>query len=407
MNIDAITIRPTAPQDMNAVAQLRAEGFGGTPERALNHINNTPRYGIEQIFVAEFEGRVIGTGTGFPAKMWLSGVPLDVGAVAGVTVLPEYQNRGVAAKLMQALITRMQQEKQALSLLFPFSHKYYGKFGYGTIGDLHAYRIDPNNLIVSEEGHKVRPFTLDDLPVIRVLYKGQLTWRNGWFTRSNEWWDKIIGEWPNIMVYDDGDMVGGFYSYDISTAQDGTRTLQIKEFFAAEPGALQGLVSFLAAQNEADVIEYLAPADTPFRHCLRQPIAVDAQNRGWVFNDLCHITPGPMGRVINLSKALTTRFYTRGMSGVRVFKVADPLIPANQELLAFRLVDGRAETHPAENHAPDIETDITTLTQILCGYMKAMDAYRLGRFKTSEDTASWIDKICVDTPLYIQTGDWF
>ena len=407
MNIDAVIVRPAAAGDLATIAQLRAEGFGGTEERALNHIKNNPRYDIEHMIVAEYEYNVVGTGTAFPAKMWLSGVPLDVGAVAAITVLPKYQNMGIAAKIMRFLIARMHQQEQALSLLFPFSHKYYSQFGYGTVSDLYAYRIDPNNLIVSEKGHNVRPFTLDDLPVIRVLYKGQLTWRNGWFTRSNEWWDKIISEWPKIMVYDDGDMVGGFFSYEISTQQDGTRVLQIKEFFAAEPEALQGLVSYLGAQSTADVIEYLAPADTPLRHCLRQPIAVDAKNRGWIFNDLCHITPGPMARIITLPKALTTRFYTRGMSGVKVFKVSDPLIPANEAPLAFRLVDGRAETHPAENHTPDIETDITTLTQVLCGYMKAMDAYRLGRFKTSEDTASWIDKIFVDSPLYIQAGDWF
>ena len=95
------------------------------------------------------------------------------------------------------------------------------------------------------------------------------------------------------------------------------------------------------------------------------------------------------------------------MSEITELKVTDPLIPANEKPIAFRLVDGRAETHPAEDNAPDIETDITTLTQILCGYMKAMDAYRLGRFKTTEDTCSWLDKIIVDTPLFIQAGDWF
>ncbi len=407
MNIDAVTIRAMAPDELESVAHLRAVGFGGNAERALNHIKNNPRYDNSHIIVAEHEGKIIGTSTIFPAKMWLSGVPLNVGTVSAVTVLPEFQGNGIATKLMQFAVTRMHGEEQALSVLFPFSHKYYSTLGYGTIGDLHVYRIDPNNLTVSAEGHRVRPFTLDDLATIRVLYKGQLTWRNGWFTRSNEWWDKITTQWPNIMVYDDGDMVGGYYSYEMISDQDGRRVLQIKEFFSSEPVALRGLMSYLAAQNEADIIEYLAPPDTPLRHCLRQPVAADAQNRGWIFNDLCHVTPGPVGRIINLPKALTTRFYTRGMSGVRVLKVTDPLLPANEELIAFRLVDGRAETHPAESHEPDIETDIATLTQILCGYMKAMDAYRLGRFKTKEDTASWIDKIIVDTPLYIQAGDWF
>jgi predicted acetyltransferase len=393
--------------DLESVGHVRAIGFGGDKKRAADQIKNNPRYDTSHIIVAEYEGQIIGTATIIPAKMWLSGVPLSVGAVAAVTVLPEFQRNGVAGKLMKYAVIHMHGEGQTLSMLFPFSHKYYRKLGFGTISDLHAYYISPSNLSISEEGDQVRPFAPDDLPIIRVLYKGRLTWSNGWFTRSNEWWDKIINQWPNIMVYDDGDMVGGYYSYEIKAGHEGRWILQIKEFFAADAKAFRGLMSYLATQNEADVIEYLAPADTPLRHCLRQPIAANAQNRGWIFNDLCHITPGPVARIINLPQALTTRFYTRGMSGTRILKVKDPLIPANEALTVFRLVDGRAETHPADDHKPDIETDIVTLTQILCGYMKATDAYRLGYFKSDEDTCSWLDKIIADTPLFIQAGDWF
>lgn len=408
MNIDTVIVRPVlVPDEVEAVAHLRSVGFGGDKERALKVIKNNPRYDSSHIIVAEHNGQIIGTSTVFPAQMWLSGVPLSIGAVAGVTVLPEHRRQGIASKMMKFAIARMYAEERAFSVLFPFSHKYYSQFGYGTVGDLHAYYIEPGNLAGFEGGEKVRPFTPDDLPTMRVLYKGQLTWHNGWFTRSNEWWDRLVTQWPNMMVFDNDGMVEGYYSYRVKTNDEGRRTLHIHEFFAAEDEAYRGLVSYLARQ-EVDAIEYLAPANTPLRHSLQQPRAAKAKNHGWIFNDLCYVTPGPMARIINLPKALTTRFYTRGMSGERVLKVTDPLIPSNEELLVFRLVDGRAETHPAgDDAAPQIETDILTLSQILCGYLKAMDARRLGRFNTDEDTCSWLDKIIVDTPLFIQAGDWF
>jgi predicted acetyltransferase len=115
-----------------------------------------------------------------------------------------------------------------------------------------------------------------------------------------------------------------------------------------------------------------------------------------------------MGRVINLPTALTARFYTRGMSGERSLKVTDSIIPTNEEPLVFRLVDGRAETRPADNNGQaQIETDIGTLSQILCGYMTMKDAQRLDRVQTDEDTCSWFDQAIADTPLYVQPGDWF
>jgi predicted acetyltransferase len=95
------------------------------------------------------------------------------------------------------------------------------------------------------------------------------------------------------------------------------------------------------------------------------------------------------------------------MSGKRVIKAIDPLIPTNEEPLLFRLVDGRAETQQAKGENPDIKADIRTLSQILCGYLSAMDARRLGRLQGSEDNCSWLDQAIEDSPLYIQAGDWF
>ena len=404
--IESVTIRPILPDELDAVAYVRSIGFGGSEAESLAMLTGNPRYNFSHIIIAEYQGEIIGSATAFPVQMWLSGVPVNVGAVAGVTVLPEYRRNGIAAKMMRFCIMRMFAEGQALSVLFPFSHKYYNNFGYGVIGDVHAYRVNPNNLTVFEEGHKVRAFKPGDLQTMRVMYKGQLTWHNGWFTRSNEWWDKLVQRWPHIMVYDNDGYIEGYFSYEMNKGPKGERELHIREFFAAEDAACRGLLGYLAAQNEADVIEYLAPPNTPLRYALRQPIADGAENRGWVFNDLCHVTAGPMGRIINLSAALTARFYSRHMSGERVIRVKDPIIPTNEEPLQFRLVDGRAETRPSERK-PQLETDIATMSQILCGYISAMDARRLSRLQADEDTCSWFDHAIVDSPLYIQTGDWF
>ncbi|GIK43229.1 MAG: hypothetical protein BroJett011_70620 [Chloroflexota bacterium] len=405
--LDSVTVRPILPDELEKVAYVRATSYGGSETECLAELQDNPRYNSSNIIVAEYQGEVIGSVAVFPAQMWLSGVPISVGAVTGVAVLPQFQRRGVAGKMMDFSIVRMVAEGRAMSVLFPHSHKYYRQFGYGPIGDLHAYRINPHNLTVFSEGHQVRPFTPADLTMMRVMYKGQLTWHNGWFTRSNEWWDKIVARWPNIMVFENDGAIEGYYACEIQFSKTGERVLQLKEFFAAEDKAYRGLIGYLAAQNEADVIEYLAPPDTPLRHSLRQPKAEDAQHRSYIFYDLCHVTPGPVARIINLSMALTKRFYARHMSGERVIRISDPLIPTNEEPLLFRLVDGRAETRSADGRKPHVETDIGTMTQILCGYLTAQDARRLGRLQGNEDTCSWLDKAVADSPVYIQAGDWF
>ncbi|HXV98519.1 MAG TPA: sterol carrier protein domain-containing protein, partial [Anaerolineae bacterium] len=95
------------------------------------------------------------------------------------------------------------------------------------------------------------------------------------------------------------------------------------------------------------------------------------------------------------------------LSGERVIRISDPLIPTNEEPLLFRLVDGRAETRSADGRKPQIETDVSAMTQILCGYLSTQDARRLGRLQANEDTCSWLDKAIADSPVYVQAGDWF
>lgn len=408
MQTDTVIVRPAQPNDEEVIAEIRAIGFGWEKDKVLEALRDNPRYDLSHVMVAEHGGRVVGTATVFPAKMWLSGVPMNIGSVAAVAVHPDFRRRGVAAKMMRFAILRAYSERQALTALFPFSHKFYNKFGYQTVGDLHAYRVHRTNInIRSDKVSHVRSFKANDLRIMRVMYKGQMTWHNGWLTRSDEWWDTLVAKWPNMMVFDNDGMIEGYYAYEVKLDKNKERMLYIKELFAPESEAYFALLSYLSLQNEADIIEYLAPPDTLLRHSLHEPVAQDAVNRKWVFRDLCHVTPGPMARVVNIIEAFTARFYTRGISGERVFKVTDPLIPANEVPVVFRVVDGRPETQLADDRKIQVETDIGTLTQLLCGYLKAKEASKLGRLKTNEETCSWLDQIISDTPLYIQPGDWF
>jgi len=209
-------------------------------------------------------------------------------------------------------------------------------------------------------------------------------------------------------VVDNDGMIDGYLAFEHRIDDQNRKVLYIKEFFAAEGEAARAIIGYLAEQKEVDYIEYLAPADTLFRYSMKRPRTIDPQHRGHNFYDFSHIVTGPMARIITLKSALTKRFYARHMQGERILKLTDPLIPENERLATFRLVDGRAESRPVpEGKQPQIETDILTFTQILCGYLPAIDAQRLGLLKADEDTCSWLDKAIVDSPIHIQSGDWF
>ncbi|MDM8520677.1 GNAT family N-acetyltransferase [Anaerolineales bacterium HSG6] len=411
---DSITVRPLAisKADFESFAHVQSVCFGVDEKEAYNTLMDNPRYNTSHVVATEMNGKLIGTAIMFPAKLWLSGVPLDIGAIAGLGVLPDYRRQGAASQMMELLVKKSAEKGYAFASLFPASPRYYQQFGFGVVGDLHVYRLTPQNIMDFEEKSMVRDFDEADLRMMRVMYKGQMTWHNGWLSRSDEWWDKIIAKWPKIVVFDNDGMIDGYLAYETVTNEQGKTVLKVKEFFAAEGEAFRGLIGYMSSKTDVDIIEYLAPPDTPLKHSLHQPRTIDEVDRGngygFNFYDLSHVTVGPMARITTLHTALTKRFYARHMQGQRIIKLTDPFIPENESAVIFRLVDGRAESKIAPpNKTPQIETDIGTFTQILAGYLPAIDAQRLGLLKANEDTCSWLDKAIADSPLYIQSGDWF
>ncbi len=402
-----ISVRQAEVSDIDRIAELRSIGFGSDEKIVQQHILANPRYTLDDIVVAELAGEIAGTACAFPTQMWLSGVPVSMGAVAAVTTHPRYRMRGVARAMMESLLHRMAENGLAISTLFPAEHTMYYRYGYAPAAIWHAYSISPQNLPYFEDVARVRDYRPDDCPALQSLYRGtQLSRCDGRLSRSVAWWKKFTAEDQRVgsrklVVFDDGG-VEGYAKF--SRVPD--RVLKITEFVAHTDAAYRGLWAFIGAQAEIDAIQYLAPPDDPIYHLLNTPTDSEGGNRGWIFNDIFHATSTFMLRVINLSQALTARFYPADLRGKHTLKINDPHLPQNSRPLTLRIVDGRAETHLADT-APDIETDIVTFSQIYAGFIHPADARRLGKLAASEDAVAWLARAMAIRPLYMPQADWF
>jgi len=404
-----IIVRQATNDDLDTIGQIMAAGFGGDASQWRANLEGNPRYGVNNMVIAEIDGQPVGNATSFSTQMWLSGVPLQMGAVADVVTLPAFQNQGVASTMMQHLLQKMADQGMAISVLFPASYGIYSRCGYADAAVWHAYSIEPNNVIITSEAEQVRPFVDDDLATIRSLYRGsQLSQADGRLTRSNAWWDSLVTlphrTGPNHIVVYDGDMgMEGYLKYSLTE----DKGLKVREMFVHSDAAYRGLWSHLAGQPDVTRIEYLASADDPILHLLKEPRDSAGGNRGWIFNDIYHATSATMLRIIDLSEALTSRFYPHNMMGNRVIQLSDPNLSANQELINFRIVDGRPDIIPVEGQPPQIESDVATFSQVFCGFLSPEMARRLGKLQADDDTIEWLSKAMATKPLFIHADDWF
>ncbi len=403
-----ISVRQATINDLDAIAYLRSVGFGSNQADVRARLQKNPYYNYRHIIIAEVDGKPVGTACAFPAKMWLGGTPIPMGAVAAITTHPRYRLQGVANAMMLALLKRMADKGLAISTLFPVDHPLYYKYGYAAAALWHAYSIHPHNLPFFAEIEHVRPFAAADLPALRSLYRGnQLSGADGRLARSEAVWRWILVDGPRAaqnysVVYDDGG-VEGYLQYTITDAN----ILKITEIVAHTDAAFRGLWAYAGAQPEIASVDYIAPADAPIFHLLNTPADSHGGNRGWVFNDVFHVTSSFMLRVVNLAQSLTTRFYPADMMGSRVLKIYDPQLPANEHPLRFRIVDGRAETELASNRAPHIETDIITFSKIYAGFLHPAMARRLGKLDADDASVAWLGQAMAARPLFIHPADWF
>jgi len=406
---EKVTIRPATVDDLEVIAHLKVLGFGGSEAIRRADLENNPRYNYRHVIMAEIEGKPVGTAMAFPTQMWISGVPLQMGAVGAVTTHPDFRRRGIGFMMMQRLLESMAQEGMALSALFPMVYNLYQQCGYAPAAVWHAYSIKPDNAPVFDGRQKVRPFMREDLAAIRSIYRGvELSQADGRLSRSNTWSDKLAIEDArpgNIypVVYDGEAGVEGYLKYSINE----DKVLKVIEMFVSGSAAYRGLWGYMANQPDITRIEYLAPADEPILHLLKKPKDSYGGNRGWVFDDIYHVTTSFMIRVIDVVEALTSRFYPSSMMGNRILKIHDPQLPKNEQLINFRIVDGRPDTIPVNGHSPQLETDIATFSQIICGFLSPEVAHRLGRLQADDDTVTWLSKAMAAKPLFIHKGDWF
>lgn len=406
---EEITVRQATIEDLDAIAHLRMLGFGGNEASHRTDLEDNPRYNYRHVIIAEVESKSVGTAMAFPMQMWISGVPLKMGAVAAVTTHPDFRGRGIASALMQRLLENMAQDGIAISVLFPMVYNIYRQFGYAPAAVWHAYSIKPDNLPVFNEAKKVRSFKMEDLPMVRSIYRGgQLSQADGRLARSNIWWDHSIAEGAQtnnrrIVVYEGETGIEGYLKYAIND----DKVLNVTEMFVSSHTAYRGLWGYLASHPDITSIDYLAPADDPILHLLKRPRDSYGGNRGWVFDDIYHATASIMIRVIDVVEVLTTRFYPHDMMGNRILKIHDPQLPKNQEPVNFRIVDGRPDIIPLDDKSPQVEIDIAIFSQIICGFLSPETAHRLGWLQADDETVAWLSKVMVADPLFIHKGDWF
>lgn len=388
-------IRQATGIDGDAIAALLAKSFLEDTSVIRVSIENNPRYSLSNMYVMEDKstgGGVLGCLRITPFEVYSRTVRMPMAGIAAVAVQPEARRRGLADTLMEDALRKMYEMDFPVSMLFPFRHRFYKKYGYAYVGNTMLYEISPSDIKTFTERSHVRAFTKSDRSKVKKILEEEVR-AHGSFTpvRNDSFWELVVmPKFKDAYIYDDGEAKGYvvFELYKDSAGAPGAfrePVINVRELVGLEAATHRGLWGFLSSLGEqVSTVRFLAPADYPLHLFMREPREKEYRRLFFEYKSLSTMAPGFMLRVINVRDALSRLKHGIESPADIVMKINDGNLPQNSS--PFNLHLHSRETAIDETRLPvQFESDIEVFSQIYSGFLAPSDAVKYGF--ASADTA--------------------
>ncbi len=389
-----LAIRGATDLDLDRLVEIHTASYPddrAAPARRLNFVQSALGK-LEDLRVAERDGRIVGHGFGFDLEAWFGGAAVRTLGIASVAVAPEARGSGVARALVEALEAEARARGAALSLLHAFRHGFYARLGYAEVATNKRLYCDPRAIpsawVKRARAAGLREATADDTAPIRELYEAAAKRATGWLKRPEAFWTRmLVSERLGFVVLEGA----GYASYEISQREPHDKTrLYVRDLVAADEEARRVLWGFFGMQaDQVAEIEVEIADDDPIAFALAD---VDRARFGdeRVEHELGSVVAGPMIRLLDAKAALAARGYARD---------ADARVVVEGEPLHVTTLGGSATVRPGDA-AHGVELDARTLASVAFGGLPLAGAARLGLAHGSVDAVARAGELLSLPPFF-------
>lgn len=403
-----IELRAARHDELDAMLAVMCEAFMLPFEPAREIFYRDPYFDIERKRVLVKDGEVISCLTIVDTTMWIGAGTVKVGGIASVATKPSHRRQGYASTLLAGTLTTLRDQGYALSALFPFSYRYYSRFGWERAGTQFHATFSPSSLPPYADARDVRAALPSDRAEMARLYDAYSRHRTGHLLRDEKRWLYFFEYVKQKVVYKRS-AVEGYALYEINQEADGTRVLRLLELVAMTEGARRGLAGFLAQQTDVTRIEYTT-SWTGLRESGLLEVCTDTAGTG---NYQIEVRPGVMFRLVDFQRALVAlqpNFV--GLEGAVTLLVSDAHAPEGLPQAVTLEGDGKSvAVRPAKRSANPrcrIEGDVRAWSQVLVGYRSLHDALALQRLRAYSTRAALLaEPLFPRLEPFIPTTDHF
>ncbi len=184
-----LVVRQAQPADLDAILDLLTEY--DLPRAYFEpYYRHDPTYRPEQSWIVEQAGRLAAHLRVYDRWIRFGGGRLRIAGVGNVITARAYRGRGLAGRLLRAMLAGVHAAGFPYSLLWTHLPELYGRYGWAPIEEqrLEARLPPPGPL-----SFRLAPFRPADLPAVMQLYDVSNAARTGPVLRSAEYWRGQLG----------------------------------------------------------------------------------------------------------------------------------------------------------------------------------------------------------------------
>ena len=327
-------------------------------------------YGEDETTLAGFdrEGTLV-CALGYQLEsLWWGATQIPAGAIGGVATDPKHKRRGHAGGLMVRAIHILRERGCCISPLWPFSFRWYGKFGWASPAPRLELKVWPDLVRqATTEAGTVRRVTADDAIAVHRLYTEGAQLRNGQSARSEKFWQKEEIQRELWVLEGDGGAVDCSALIEIGDLgrAEGKR-ITVRELHGASFAAQLKLVRSLADMDGVAALKLELPPDSLLLHAFPERFDVVVEY------DLAL-------RVLDVGQALAHLKPPENLRATVAFEVADWVVSADKPLAVTVQAEGGQVEVTAKADKDALYCDIKTFTQLFAGGLTVAQARAMGR----------------------------
>jgi len=385
------TIRRLDHAELPKLAALYKNAYRIDSATAAKWLENIDVENTRAIVDAE---RVLSVIQILPYRVSIGSKEMAMGGIGGVATWADAQGHGYAGQLMRAIVLEMYERKMPVSFLYPFSYRYYGKFGWALAARRVVYTgFTQADLVRKHDTLPVQAVVTDkEFELVQEAYNSFLSHYNCLVVRGRREWQQMRKRMAEDRVHcyvigaTDGMSPAGYFLCEDQPVEGGYETV-VRELVCLDDQAYAAAFNFLA----------MLPTNV-------RRITVGHAEKPWLwpyFKEpffLTRVDPYFQARVVDVKLACEQRGVRKDVRTCVRFAVHDEIGTWNQGPWELEIADGQVRIQPVTKE-PEIELTIRQFSAVFVGFQDPLEWVGLGILsKQSASAAQRLREIFHDKP---------